>query len=36
MSKLHHLLALIYEHLGFILGCDDEVEELQRVTLVEP
>ena len=36
MSKLHHLLALVNEHFGFILGCDDEVEELQRITLVKP
>ena len=36
VSELHHLLALIYEHLCFILGSDDEVEELQRVTLVKP
>ena len=36
MSELHHFLALIYKYFGFILGCDDEVEELQRITLVEP
>ena len=36
VSKLCHFFALIYEHLCFILGSDDEVEELQRVTLVKP
>ena len=36
VSKLNHLLALINERLDFILGSNDEVEELQWVTLAQP
>ena len=36
MSEKYHFLALINEHLCFILCCYDEVEELQRITLVKP
>ena len=36
VGELHHLLAAVYKHMGFLSVSDHGLEELQRVTLREP